>query len=86
MKFHIILRKEPEGWYTVIVPSLPGCITYGDNIQQAHIMAKEAIVGYLEVQQELKEEIRDDDQSVFDTIFIETPSLLPWKGHYANLT
>jgi len=43
-----MLRKEPEGGYTVIVPSLPGCITYGDSIDHAIEMAREAIDLYLE--------------------------------------
>lgn len=48
LNFRILLRKEPEGGYTVIVPSLPGCITYGDTIEEAKEMAKEAIELYLE--------------------------------------
>jgi predicted RNase H-like HicB family nuclease len=32
----------------VIVPSLPGCVTYGDTIEEAIEMAKEAIELYLE--------------------------------------
>ena len=50
--YRIILTQEPEGGYTVIVPSLPGCITYGDNVNHAIDMAKEAIEGYLEVLKE----------------------------------
>ncbi len=32
--YKIILRPEPEGAFTVIVPSLPGCVTYGEIIQK----------------------------------------------------
>lgn len=28
--YRILLRKEPEGGYTVIVPSLTDYVTYGD--------------------------------------------------------
>ena len=31
LNYRILLRKEPEGGYTVMVPSLPGCVTYGGN-------------------------------------------------------
>jgi predicted RNase H-like HicB family nuclease len=31
MKFTIIIEKNEEGSYTVIVPSLPRCITQGDT-------------------------------------------------------
>ena len=34
LSFRIVLRPEREGGYTVIVPSLPGCITYGEDIEQ----------------------------------------------------
>ena len=41
--YRIMLNEEPEGGYTASVPSLPGCITYGDNLNEALEMAKEAI-------------------------------------------
>lgn len=46
--YRILLRKEAEGGYTVLVPLLPGCITYGDTIEEAIEMAKEAIELYIE--------------------------------------
>ena len=45
--YQTILRPEPEGGYTVIISSLPGCITYGKTVEQAHRMAEDAIAGYL---------------------------------------
>ena len=46
--YKLLLRKEPEGGYTVIVPALPGCITYGEDVDEAIIMAKEAIELFIE--------------------------------------
>jgi antitoxin HicB len=46
--YRVMLHPEPEGGYTVIVPSLPGCVTYGQDIAEAMTMAKEAIELYLE--------------------------------------
>jgi predicted RNase H-like HicB family nuclease len=40
--------KEDDGGYTVIVPALPGCVTFGETIDEAIAMAKEAIEGYIE--------------------------------------
>lgn len=77
MKFHIILRKEPEGGYTVFVPSLPGCISYGETLEEAHYMVQEAIEGYLLVQKDIQGDIIDDSSSVFDTIFVKSPVSLP---------
>ena len=48
LNYRILLTKEPEGGFTVAVPALPGCITYGENIDEAITMAKEAIELYLE--------------------------------------
>nr|MBC8205458.1 type II toxin-antitoxin system HicB family antitoxin [FCB group bacterium] len=59
--YKIHLRKEPEGGYTVIVPSLSGCITYGKDIDEALKMAKEAIELYIEGLKDLGEEIPSDD-------------------------
>jgi len=62
--YRIILQPEPEGGFTVTVPSLPGCITYGETLEEAKLMAQEAIEGYLEVLQELGEEIPDDSKTL----------------------
>ena len=46
--YRVLLNKEPEGGYSVNVPSLPGCITFGDNVDHAIEMAKEAVELYIE--------------------------------------
>ena len=40
-------REEPER-YNVRVPALPGCLTYGESIEDALTNAREAITGYVE--------------------------------------
>lgn len=57
ISYRILLRKEPEGGYTVTVPSLPGCVTYGKSIEEATEMAKDAIELYLESLKSHNEEI-----------------------------
>ncbi|MFZ5844897.1 MAG: type II toxin-antitoxin system HicB family antitoxin [Patescibacteria group bacterium] len=50
MKAHhyiAVFQKEPEGGYTVIVPALKGCVTYGKTIEEATKAVKEAIKSYL---------------------------------------
>lgn len=58
--YRINLRKEEEGGYTVFVPSLPGCITYGETVDEAIDMAKETIELYIEELQDRGENIPDD--------------------------
>lgn len=48
LNFRVLLKKEPEGGYTIFVPTLPGCITYGKDVDEAMKMAKEAIELYIE--------------------------------------
>jgi antitoxin HicB len=45
--FNIVLRPEPEGGFTVIVPALLGCVTYGRTLAEAKKMATDAISGYV---------------------------------------
>jgi antitoxin HicB len=43
-RYTIVLLPEPEeGGYSIIVPSLPGCQTQGEIIEEAIAMAKDAI-------------------------------------------
>ena len=62
--YKIMLNKEPEGKYTATVPVLPGCISYGDNIDHAISMVKEAIEIYIEELEERGEEIPDDNKTL----------------------
>ena len=59
--YRINLRKEEEGGYTVFVPSLPGCITYGENVDEAISMAREAIELYIEELKDRGESVPDDN-------------------------
>jgi predicted RNase H-like HicB family nuclease len=71
LSYRILLRKEPEGGYTVIVPSLPGCVTYGENIEEATEMAKEAIELYIESLKEHDEEIPTEEETLEYTLTVE---------------
>ncbi len=46
------LQPEPEGGYTISVPSLPGCISYGSTFEEAMEMIKDAMTGWLAVARE----------------------------------
>ena len=49
MKLKVVMEPQEEGGYTVYIPSLPGCISEGDNKTEALRNIKEAIELYLEV-------------------------------------
>jgi antitoxin HicB len=70
LSYRILLKKEPEGGYTVTVPSLPGCITYGETIEEAKKMAKEAIELYIESLRAHGEEIPTEEETLEYTLTI----------------
>lgn len=47
-RYKILLREEPGGGYTVTVPVLPGCVTFGKTLNEAIDMARDAIEIYIE--------------------------------------
>jgi antitoxin HicB len=71
LNYRILLRKEPEGGYTVMVPSLSGCVTYGDNIEEAIKMAKEAIELYIESLRAHGEEIPTEEGTLEYTLSVQ---------------
>ena len=68
LTYRIVLRPEPEGGYTVIVPTLPGCVTYGATKEEANKMAEDAIRAYLKSMKKHGEEIVDDSETDEDFI------------------
>jgi antitoxin HicB len=74
--YQINLVPEPEGGYTVLVPSLPGCVSYGATIEAATLHAREAIELHLENLAAHHEPIPPGNESapVFTTLVHATPS------------
>ena len=48
MRIKVVLEASDEGGYTVYVPSLPGCISEGETVEEALKNIREAIELYLE--------------------------------------
>ncbi|MRR17525.1 MAG: type II toxin-antitoxin system HicB family antitoxin [Deltaproteobacteria bacterium] len=64
MNIGIVLEKSPEGGYTAVVPSLPGCISEGGSREEALRRIREAVERYLE-------RIEDDDVFAANSEMIE---------------
>lgn len=48
MTLKIVLEPSEEGGYTAYVPSLPGCLSEGDTLDEAMTNIREAIDLYLD--------------------------------------
>jgi antitoxin HicB len=48
LDYTVIFEPLEEGSYMVVVPALPGVVTYGDSLDDARTMAVDAIKCHLE--------------------------------------
>ncbi|HVF69893.1 MAG TPA: type II toxin-antitoxin system HicB family antitoxin [Xanthomonadales bacterium] len=65
LEYTAVFEPAEEGGYVVTVPALPGCMTQGENFEDAVDMIKDAIGGYLAV---LKDEGQDIPQENSDVV------------------
>ena len=81
--YNVIFRAESEGGFTAIVPSLPGCVTYGKDLKEAKKMAKDAIMGYLTSLAKHNESIPSDKDDFVSTVDVEVTKNSAKKLIYA---
>ena len=48
MRYTVVLEKDLDVGYVVSVPTLPGCVSQGDNREEALANIREAIELYIE--------------------------------------
>lgn len=66
--YTVIFKPEPEGGFTVIAPSLPGCVTWGKDLVNAKLMIRDAIEGYVMSLQKHGEYVPTDDATFVSTV------------------
>lgn len=49
LPYTIELIPDPEGGYAVAVKELPGCISQGDTAEEAMVMIRDAMAGWIEI-------------------------------------
>ena len=47
MRYSVVLLPEDDGRYTASVPALPGCVTFGNSVEQTLERARDAIAQYV---------------------------------------
>ena len=68
LQYNLVFRPEPEGGFTVIVPALPGCVTYGKNLEEAKRHVQDAIRGYTASMRKHNEHIPTDEKSFMSSV------------------
>lgn len=71
LRYNVIFHPEPEGGFTVVVPSLPGCVSYGKNLKEARNMAVDAIEGYIASLRKHKEPVPTDGEYFFTAVEVD---------------
>jgi predicted RNase H-like HicB family nuclease len=61
MSYKVVVHSDPAGGYWAEVPSMPGCVSQGETMDELRANIREAIELYLEV---LREEGRQPDPDV----------------------
>lgn len=65
MVFKYNIRKEPNGWYSADVPSLPGCVSEGQTEEECRANIIEAAEGVMSV---LAERYRKEATAELDSM------------------
>ena len=64
----VVFEKAEEGGFIARVPALPGCITQGENLEEAEAMSRDAIKGYCASLKKHGERIPCEIKEVFKAI------------------
>lgn len=68
--FKVLLEPDQDGGYVVVCPSLPGCYSQGETVQEALANIREAIELCLEDLQELGEPIPDPSNVLIGSVVV----------------
>ena len=87
MRYPIVIeRGDDTHAYGVVVPDLPGCFSAGDTLDEAYVMAKEAVEGWLECAIDDGKAIPDEYQGwILGTVDVDL-SKLSDKSERVNIT
>ncbi len=56
-----VFESDEEGGYTATIPTLPGCITEGESLEEIYCYLQDALEGWIKVAQDRGLEIPDPD-------------------------
>ncbi|HEY0701568.1 MAG TPA: type II toxin-antitoxin system HicB family antitoxin [Candidatus Acidoferrales bacterium] len=68
--FKVLLEPDEDGGYVVVCPSLPGCYSQGESVEEALTNIREAIELCLEDLQERGEQIPDPSNVLIGSVLV----------------
>ena len=70
MDFKVVLEPDPEGGYVVCCPTVQGCYSQGDTIEQALENIREAIALCLEDMKAHNEPLPDASKTLVGSVLV----------------
>jgi predicted RNase H-like HicB family nuclease len=70
MDFKVFLEPDQDGSYAVVCPTLPGCYSQGDSVEEALANIREAIELCLEDMHEHGEQAPDPSRTLIGSVVI----------------
>ena len=71
--YTVLFEPAEEGGFVVTCPALPGLVTEGDTLEEARMMAQDAIRGYLESLQRDRHPIPPDTVPLREEVHVLLP-------------
>jgi antitoxin HicB len=72
---YTVLIYPDEDAYSVVVPALPGCVTWGNTVDEAIVSAREAIEGHVAALRDTGQDVPEEDAPpLVTTLEIEAPT------------
>lgn len=71
--YSVLYEADPEGGFVAFAPSLPGCHTQGETLEDAERNIAEAVELYIESLAAHKEPIPQESKSFYGTVRVQTP-------------
>jgi predicted RNase H-like HicB family nuclease len=59
--YTFVFDPDPDSGFVVTCPALPGLVTHGETIEEARVMARDAMEGFLSVLIEDGEQVPESD-------------------------
>ena len=70
----VVFEAAEEGGYVARVPSLPGCVTQGETLEEAEEMVKDAIKAYFASLKKHGESTPRGIREVVETVSLSVPA------------
>jgi antitoxin HicB len=72
---YAVLIYPDEGAYSVVVPALPGCVTWGNTLDEAVASAREAIEGHVAALRDTGQDVPEEAETpLVTTLEVDAPT------------